>query len=115
MEIIIQLCLVISVFCIIGNCRVLQTIKEIARLTDKRIVISINEIISIQREFIKSFGLYKTFLRFTLSQLYKRGEKGKMSFIQWFIHLVKWDIKKYKENKREKQEIYDIVKGKLKK
>lgn len=39
----------------------------------------------------------------------------RISFIQWIIHLIKRDMKEYKEDEREKQKIYDAVQKKIKK
>lgn len=38
----------------------------------------------------------------------------KISFIQWFIRLVKRDMKEYEVDGREKRKTYDVVQGKLK-
>jgi len=38
----------------------------------------------------------------------------KISFVQWFINLVKLDMKECEEDENEKQKIYDSIKRKLK-
>lgn len=38
----------------------------------------------------------------------------KISFIQWFIRLVRRDMKEYEEDERTKQKIYDAIQSKLK-
>lgn len=38
----------------------------------------------------------------------------KISFVQWFINLIKRDMKECKEDENEKQKIYDSIKRELK-
>ena len=38
----------------------------------------------------------------------------KASFIQWFIRLIKRDMKEYEEDERKKQKTYDAIQSRLK-